>query len=223
MEWISRNCKLIAKSPSDTVTIELKRFLAVEGQDEVYFLNALLNKMNIEGVEVQEIRGIDNLRNKIPVLIRTPGFSDVEMFGIIRDADSNVQSAFQSVRDLLVREELLKPNGLSTITSQFSQGNPRVGIFIMPNNSSEGMIENLCLESVKNEPIMQCVNNLFKCVNNKIDELERPRNLAKSKVQVFLATRPKLVCSVGLAAAKGYWNFDSKEFSELKTFLNNLR
>ena len=50
-----------------------------------------------------------------------------------------------------------------------------------------------------------------------------PNNIAKAKAQVFLAAMPELVKSVGVGAQKGYWDFNSEELTDLKSFINNLR
>ena len=46
-----------------------------------------------------------------------------------------------------------------------------------------------------------------------------PNNFAKAKAQTFLAAMPNIVCSVGVAAQKQYWDFDSEVLTEIKLFL----
>ena len=48
-------------------------------------------------------------------------------------------------------------------------------------------------------------------------------NLAKAKAQAFLAAMLNIVNSVGVAAQKQYWDFDSEVLTEIKTFLENLK
>jgi hypothetical protein len=109
---------------------------------------------------------------------------------------------------------------------QFSKGNPKVGIFIMPGEAIEGtMLEDLCLKTVENHPAMKCVNEFATCVSTLEN---RPKNISKAKVQVFrakvfLAAQPEVVDLVGLGAQKKYWNFDSPSLDELKRFLSNLK
>jgi hypothetical protein len=104
--------------------------------------------------------------------------------------------------------------------NQFSYGKPKIGIFIMPGNSDTGMLEDLCLETVKDHPAMECVNTFIDCVS----KLESPpNNLAKAKAQAFLAAMLNIVNSVGVAAQKQYWDFDSEVLTEIKTFLENLK
>ena len=109
---------------------------------------------------------------------------------------------------------------------QFSDGHPKIGIFIMPGETIEGtMLEDLCLETVKEQPAMKCVEEFSSCVSS-LDS--PPKNISKAKAQVFkaqvfLATQPGFVDSVGLGSQKGYWNFESPCLVELKTFLSHLK
>ena len=90
----------------------------------------------------------------------------------------------------------------------------------MPGNSDAGMLEDLCLKTVENHPVMNCVNPFVDCIS-KLEEA--PNNMAKAKAQAFLAAMPELANSVGVGAQKGYWDFNSEELTELKLFINNLR
>lgn len=51
----------------------------------------------------------------------------------------------------------------------------------------------------------------------------RSNNLAKAKAQAFLAAMHmhNIVNSVGVAAQKHYWDFDSEVLKDIKTFLKN--
>jgi hypothetical protein len=112
--------------------IRQKKVLAVEGKDEVNFFHALLEYVGITDYE-------------IPALVRMPGFSDVDVLVVIRDADEDANAAFASIRDSLRKEGFELPENIN----QFSYGKPKIGIFIMPGNSDTGMLEDLCLETVK--------------------------------------------------------------------------
>lgn len=200
----------------DTGVICLKKIIAVEGQDEVYFLDALLRNMKITDMEVREVGGKQQFKDKLPALVIVSGFSDVEVLAIICDADNNAAAAFKSISNIL-RKEGLKP---ATEVTQFSEGSPKIGIFIMPGNSDAGMLEDLCLKTVENHPAMDCVQLFANCIS----ELEEaPHNIVKAKAQAFLAAMPKNVNSVGVGAQKGYWNFNSEELNDLKSFIDNLR
>jgi hypothetical protein len=196
--------------------IRQKKLIAVEGQDEVNFFNALFKYVGVDDFEIHEIGGKDQFKDKLPALVRMRGFSEVEVLAIIRDADDNADAAFKSIRNILKKEKLKPPIQVN----QFSDGSPKIGIFIMPGNSDTGMLEDLCLKTVEDHPSMHCVELFIDCIS----ALENPpNNITKAKAQAFLASMPKLVKSVGLGAQKGYWNFNSEELTDLKAFIYNLR
>jgi hypothetical protein len=192
-----------------------KKVLAVEGKDEVEFFKALLKHVGITGFEISDVGGKDKFKTKFPALVRRTGFSDVEVLAVIRDADNDAEGAFKSIRDILRKEGFEPPED----HNRFSHSKPKIGIFIMPGNSDTGMLEDLCLETVKNHPAMDCVNTFIACVSH-LDAA--PGNLAKAKAQAFLAAMRNIVNSVGVAAQKHYWDFDSVALKEIKAFLKNL-
>lgn len=196
--------------------IRQKKVIAVEGKDEVNFFNALLKDIGITDFEIRDVGGKQQFKNKLPALVRMSGFSDVEVLAIIRDADNDANAAFKSISNIL-RKEGLKP---ATEAAQFSEGRPKIGIFIMPGNSDAGMLEDLCLKTVENHPAMDCVRPFVNCIS----ELEEsPNNIVKAKAQAFLAAMPELANSIGVGAQKGYWNFKSEKLTDLKSFIDNLR
>ncbi|MEA1866346.1 MAG: DUF3226 domain-containing protein [Euryarchaeota archaeon] len=197
-------------------SIREKTVLAVEGKDEVNFFDALLRYLEITGFEIRDVGGKSRFKDKLPALVKMSGFSDVEALAVIRDADKDANAAFDSVRYVLTKEGLEPPARMNW----FSDGNPVIGIFIMPGDSDRGMLEDLCLRTVKDHPAMECVDIFVDCVSELADP---PKTLEKAKTQAFLASMPTIVNSIGLGAQKGYWNFDSSELSDLVSFIDNLR
>lgn len=196
--------------------IREKTVLAVEGKDEVNFFGALLKYLEITGFEIRDVGGKSQFKDKLPALVKMSGFSDVEALAVIRDADKDANAAFDSVRHVLTKEGLEPPARMN----RFSDGNPVIGIFIMPGDSDRGMLEDLCLRTVKDHPAMECVNALINCTSRLTNP---PKITVKAQAQAFLASMPTIVNSVGLGAQKGYWNFDSSELSDLVSFIDNLR
>lgn len=192
--------------------------LAVEGKDECYFFEALLDDMGITECQIYDIKGKDNFKAKIPALVKTSDldFEIVKVFAIIRDADGDHLGAFESISSIVKRTGLKEPLKVGT----FSDGNPKVGIFIMPGHSENGMLEDLCLQTVKNQPVMKHVDHYIDCVQ-KIED--GPKIIAKAKAQVYLASKPVTVYSTGLGAKKKYWDFTSDALVRLKEFLENMR
>ena len=207
----------MAKQPSP-LQITKKKLLVVEGNDEKNFFEELFRHMAKENItDILDVGGKDNFKNSMPALTKISTFNDVEAIAVIRDANGSCQSAFDSVKRILKENELLPPKK----PGEFSRGNPKVGIFIMPDNKNCGMLENLCLETVADEAGMECVNRFIDCAN----QLENPpknKDIPKAKIQAFLAIMPEVPHRLGIGAKKGYWDFDSAPLEPLKKFLWEL-
>jgi len=171
--------------------------------------------LNVHDIEVHEIGGKPKFKDNFPTFCINRGFEKIEHLAVIRDADTNANNQFKSIQHVLRKERMDVPSEIN----RFTDGRPRIGIFIMPGDSDKGMLENLCLNTVKDNPAMECVKAFIRCA---CDLDKNPNNKAKACCQAFLAAMPDIVKSVGLGARKGYWNFDSDELNNLKSFLKQL-
>ena len=221
-ESINKKISRAGKLQIDDGILRSEKLITVEGQDEVYFFDALLRYLEILDVEIREFGGKTKFIKKIKAINTLQNIENLKKLAIIRDADTDdINLTFESITDILKVTKiddntLIPPEKIG----QFSHGLPKIGIYVMPDNKNNGMLEDLCLKTVNDTEAMKCVEIFYKCA----EELKgSPKIPAKSKAQVFLAAMPKIVNSVGLGAQKKYWNFDSKELEELKTFLNNFK
>jgi hypothetical protein len=202
-----------------TIKLEENRILAVEGKDECNFFKALIKHEDIKDVQIIDIGGKDKFTIELPLLINLEGFTDIHTLGFIRDAEKDqASSAFSSICKTLENNKLPAPQVVNTI---YSEQNLKIGIFIMPNNVDEGMLEDLCLKSIKDEPVLECVDKYIECCLHCSPENEKT-NISKAKIQTYLSCRKPLVNSLGVAALKGHWDFEKICFSEIKFFLHNL-
>ncbi|MBN2830265.1 MAG: hypothetical protein JXR56_08090 [Candidatus Cloacimonetes bacterium] len=201
--------------PKKPIAIEKSRLLLVEGKDEIGFFECMLKHLEITNIQILDVKGKENFKNEIPLLRKLPGFNIVEKIGIVRDADDNYSATIKSIRDSLKKSEFVVDDN----PCSFSAGTPNVGFFIMPDNSSNGELEDLCLDAVKNTEVLECVENNIKCIQVKKENLKK---MAKRKVQIFLASQDEIVNSLGLGAQKHYWDFESPVYDSLKQFLKEL-
>ncbi len=189
------------------------RLIIVEGKEDELFFEALIKHLSLNNIQVLPIGGRTELRKYLKAIIKTPGFDKVTSLGIIRDADSNPMATLQSIRDALrsvrlpVPEKAVVPFG----------DKPKVVIMILPDENTPGMLEDLCLRAVRQDPAMFCVDQYFQCLQQK--HLTLPSKISKAKVQVFLGSRSEPGKLLGVAAQAGYWPFDFEAFSILKKFI----
>jgi hypothetical protein len=199
--------------PQPRIITQSKQLL-VEGAISVSFFEVFLSHYNLAGFQIQNFGGNNELKGFIGALKRIAGFKqNVTSIAIIRDAETDPNAAFQSVCYSLNNENLPVP----TEPGNLVQGPPGVGIYILPDSDSPGMLESLCLRAVINDPVMPCVNEYFDCLNRMG---ERVININKARIQAFLASRQKPGLILGQSAIEGYLNFGSIEYEGLRAFLN---
>lgn len=191
--------------------------LLVEGQDESNFFKALFGHSTVTGVQIEDMKGKSKIKAYLAALKRASGFSNVSRMAVIRDADTDAAAAFDSVRNAL------RTNGLPypTRSGGFNtQDRPHVGVYIIPDNKHSGMLEDLCLATVVEDPAFVCINGFLECVKDRTDS--QPINPAKSRVATFLAAQPDPPPSLGVAALRGVWGLDHRALKPIISFLADL-
>jgi len=197
----------------ETLIITENKILGVEGQDDCLFFDSFLSFQGISGVQILELEGKSKFNTKIRALVNMPGFENVIQVGLVRDSDtSNPEDIFISISNELKNLNLPQPLKLS----QFSDGVPSIGIFMMPNNSDFGMLEDLCLKSISAD-IVSCIDEFFDCCSVK------PKECSKAKIQCYLSTCDPLVKRLGLGALKHHLDFTSSIFDGLREFIKNFK
>ena len=203
------------KSVNQPEQITESSLLLVEGRSDEEFFKALMRKMQLSGIEIRMYGGKNNLRKALNGLQRISGFDRISL-GIVRDADNNAKSAFQSVCSALRNAGLSHPKQ----PESFEGTKPRIGVLVLPDANTPGMLETICLRSVTDDPAMKCVDEYFNCVQEQLGYL--PKTINKAQVQAFMASKPETVWQLGEAAQKNYWQLDHPTFDHVKRFMNDL-
>ena len=203
--------------------IKEKKLLLVEGKDEEGFFEALFNNKAIQGIQVMESGGKEQFEKLLPEIVKLRDFKEVSSLAVIQDADQDAKEAFQRVCLELKKNNLSAPEK----PASFISGSPRIGVFIIPDKNNQGMLESLCLSTVESENLHKCINSFMECVEKETisdgnREYKKPKNLHKARCRAFLAAMEEDTPSLGVAAQKGYWNFDSDKLQSLLDFVKKL-
>ena len=213
--------------------IEKGNLLLVEGPDEVYFFASLVEELSLgKEIQIAHFGGRDQLYKALKLALADTDFSLLNKLGIVRDADYNT-NAFQSVCSALAnanrkipRHQFPIPDKLSTFTND----TPHIGVLRLPDEDSDGMLEDLILKACEQDVIMSCVDQYFECVETN-EVLLKQHVLPKAKVRVFLSG--KAVDESGSKKDKStwwmtdiyrsdWWNWDHPAFDAVKEFLIQL-
>ena len=208
--------------------IERSIQLLVEGKDTRNFFKALVEHMALTRVQVQNFGGVHELRSFLSAFVRAPDFTKVTSIGIVRDAEriaterpgggtenNPAARAFQSVRDSLERVKLPAPRHPVEPAGE----HPAVRVFVLPGNNAPGMLETLLCKTFADDPVERCVETFLRCAEKSGNPVEHPD---KARAHAWLATRRLPHVSVGVAAQKGYWDFDHGVLDGVRRFLAAL-
>jgi hypothetical protein len=191
------------------------KFVFCEGKNDQAVIQSLVKHLALD-IRFEETGGKDNLSNFLRDLSKRPEFAQqqVTAMGILRDANGDSAAAFTSVCAALQQNNFTPCDA----DGAFSNATPRVGICVV-GVDGRGIIEDVCLKSVSDQPEFSCVDDYFNCITKKSS---RSKFSSKAKVRVWMASHVDYEYHVGKAAKEGYWSWDHSAFDSIKNFLKAL-
>lgn len=196
--------------------------LLVEGNDDQHVIWALCEKFKLpQTFDVIDCEGIDKLNEQIPVRFKQ---SSLDTLGIIIDADSEIKSRWTSLKSLLSVLRFNVPDALpSTGLILKNENNIKVGLWIMPNNNLNGMLEDFISFLVPKE------DKLLPIVNSTLEDIEGRRlnkyatiHKSKATIHSWLSWQEDPGTPMGLGITKRYLTTDEATCSLLIKWLEEL-
>ena len=201
--------------------------LAVEGMTDHHFVLHLCRKAN-PALETRfscrDCRGQQGVLNAVRGLVNSPEYTAV---GFLLDADNDPAQRWRDVTDRIAAANsdiqipsVLAGNG-AIIPANPDFGSPRIGIWIMPDNSSAGELENFVTKMIPDSdqvwPLSQAYINDIPVQHRKFEGAK----IAKSQVHAWLAAR-KHPGLMGLAVHEGDLATDGELCQRFLAWLNRL-
>jgi len=215
--------------PGSKGPISLPKLLVVEGADQWYFLKAALQHFHIPPyIELHNYGGVTDLGPFLETLPAITGFEQVTSLGVIRDAEvGGAPDAFLAIcRAIEAAREYPDSNPWRRRLTVPSRPLERTGdelkvsTFILPDCVGPGSIETLCLDSVRGNPAMQCVDDYVRCLEGRHIRLHANRD--KTRLHAFLSSCAVPDFKLGEAAHAGFFPWESATFRLLREFLTTL-
>lgn len=214
------NERLVLSEAGSPKTLVKTKLLIGEGKDEVNFFEALLDHLGITDIQVEEYSGKRGLWNYLKDLANTrPNRQSIVSLGITRDSDEeHPHEVFDNICQMLRSLKLPVPKS----PESFVIDQRKIGIFVFPHKDSKGMLEDLCLNSVKTDPEMKCIQNFFDCLKENGCAECAEKWKSKARIHAWLSSRMEPDKTLGVAAKKGYWSWNNVAFEPLKEFIQQL-
>lgn len=218
-------------TPIDPLCKGHRNVLLVEGQDDLHVVLQLYKKA--EGKDpnfcIRDMKGLPNLLADVNNEIRG---RNRDIVGVIVDADDDPGARWGEVVN--------KISGIGITVQQTGRENgvvepgkpdgesrwPRVGIWVMPNNVSEGEIEEFIDEMIPNAPVRALARNYIEQALNEVTPSDDPGLLIRGKrlrgeVHAWLATRRR-PRHMGAAIEADYLSTDGELCRSFMAWLRRL-
>ncbi|MBN1697661.1 MAG: hypothetical protein JW881_09120 [Spirochaetales bacterium] len=156
----------------------------VEGKDECNFFSEIVEKERLL-IQIEDYKGKANLKNYLESLKKRTGHETITSIGIEQDADNDPDAAYDSICHALKSASYPGPD-----QEKKNRNEIKVTILIIPDRDKKGMLEDICLSSIKDDPHMSCVEAYMNCIREKTDNFHDLHiNQAKTKIRSFLISR----------------------------------
>lgn len=200
---------------------KFSKLLLVEGNDDKHVLYALCKHFNIKhNFDVIDCKGIESLLLQIPVRFKQSG---VDTIGIIVDADLDLSSRWQQIHGILKNIFPNLPIKLPEEGLIFKNEDFSVGVWLMPNNTIPGMLEDFIKFLIPNEDqlfseIKEFLNQLEEKEINQYKKIHR----SKAEIHSWLAIQSDPGTPLGLSITKRYLTIEKEECKNLVNWLIQL-
>jgi hypothetical protein len=120
-----------------------RKILLVEGSDDEHVIKHICGTRNVGVLNIKTQGSVESLLDGFPVRLKE---SDIEALGLVLDADLNLAGRWAGLRQRLATSGYIgipeNPEPVGTIlTPPPNTLLPRFGVWLMPDNRSEGILE----------------------------------------------------------------------------------
>jgi len=168
-----------------------KKTLLVEGTDDQHVMMHICGNRGIPHLDaVEEHKSVERLLDAIPVRLKASEEGDI--IGVVIDADTDLDSRWESLRDRFIRAGYMDvPRHPATDGTILNPPTgtllPRLGIWIMPDNRTRGILEDFLRFLVPEE------SRLFGHVESSIE------SIPEVEVRFNILDKPKAIIHTWLA------------------------
>lgn len=169
-----------------------KSVLLVEGKDDQHVIWSLLEQYQVpELFVVKDCDGIENLLRDVSLRLTTPTM--YKNIGVVMDADVNIKGRYDAFRSVLESTGMydFSQIGLSetgTLIKPSDDNFPVFGLWLMPNNQSNGMLEDFVMTLAdENDVLMSESDTVLASLEQRSLNRYTPEHRSKAKIHTYLA------------------------------------
>jgi hypothetical protein len=204
------------------ITEIFNRKLLVEGNDDRHVIMTLCKKFGIaEAFDVIDCKGINELYDAIPIRFKQSG---IKTIGIIVDADTEINKRWLNLKNILLKQGFTPPDELPSTGLILSKENDiKVGVWIMPDNNLNGMLEDFISFLIpSNDELLPIVDATIAEIESRKFNRYSLNHRAKARIHTWLAWQDEPGTPMGLSITKKYLTTNEETCLRLIEWLREL-
>lgn len=208
--------------------IRTKYLILCEGKDAQLFMIWYLNSDTLSydsrfssDIQAMCFNGIDDLSNYIATLKNMEGFLDVTRIMVLRDAETSIEKAINSVKKAFRDNDLPIPADCNQWIFSDSLGTAFTLFPTCCQNLATGTLEDLCWNILADERALEYrsdVQDFIEQINRKYDSITT--HIHKGRLHTYFSIKDNLVSlKVGEAARAGAFDWNSVRLQPLRNLI----
>lgn len=216
--------------PAELAAISRPGLILCEGPDDERFLRTMLVHLDIQRIWVEYVEGESQFRRYVRRLRTRTGFELLRAFAIVRDADTDAGTKFSHACSLLrdfrypipAAPLQIASGPLPALESSAIGSVGSTGIMVLPIGRTRGALEDLCLEAIRGDPSLTCVDEFLDCVASNAAITWPEQYRSKARLNAWLASRGDPRHRLRDAISAGMLPLEHAAFGPIKQFLRDL-
>lgn len=199
--------------------------LLAEGINDCHVISALCAKYQLpKNFKLFDCGSDDKLTKKLSALIKSNGVDKKQTLGAVIDADDNLTGRWQSISDKLQKSGYTlptepSPNG--TIITPDDPDLPVIGIWLMPDNNTNGMLEDFCHRLIEPENLIVAEQSVAHAKTQNATTFKEAHH-AKAVIHTYLAWQDEPGLPLGAAITAKALDGDKPLAQSFVQFLEDL-
>ncbi len=199
--------------------IKKEKLILAEGKDAYHFFCHACNfYRETQDVQVMHFGGNDDLPNFLLDLTNMDKYDEVNTIIIARDAETDAKAATDSIKHSMKQATIPVPE---KPFEYIRNATLKTAFMIFPGpQQKDGTLEDLCLLTVENDPLLECVDGYLECAKAKGEQFPR---IHKNRLHCFLAGRDDSVgLPIGLAFKAKVWSPEHPALEPFKRIIQEM-
>jgi hypothetical protein len=199
--------------------IKKEKLILAEGKDAYHFFCHACNfYRETQDVQVMHFGGNDDLPNFLLDLTNMDKYDEVNTIIIARDAETDAKAATDSIKHSMKQATIPVPE---KPFEYIRNATLKTAFMIFPGpQQKDGTLEDLCLLTVENDPLLECVDGYLECAKAKGEQFPR---IHKNRLHCFLAGKDDSVgLPIGLAFKAKLWPPDHIALKPFKKIIQEM-